>query len=170
MSEEQIEKTPEMEQIEELMAQLDQKVDAEKYDELETKYKQLLKNYTERRPAPIKVLNDELKPVAEYAAELSRVGNDNASEPLDVTNRAYIQLSVNYRDAYLKETGKDPWTDDGGEPTPLTEKIAKVYKDLLRDFPSPVHFSRELNDIMRDDNKLLQALAAKRAKDAKKIK
>jgi len=168
MSEEVIVKTPEMEQIEALMAKLDVSVEPEKYNELETKYKKLLKDYTERRPAPIVKPKDDLRPVAEYAAELSRIGNDDASEPIDVTNRAYVQLSVNYRDAYLKETGKDPWTDDTGEPTPQTEKIAKVYKGLLKDFESPIRFSRELNDLMRDDNKLLQALAAKRAKDAKK--
>lgn len=159
---EEIVKTPEMEQIEALMEKLDKMVDAEEYAELELKYKKLLKDYTERRPAPLKKEVDELKPVADYAAELARVGNDDASEPLDVTNRSYIELSVNYRDAYMKETGKDPWTDDTGSPTPQTIKVAKVYKQLLADYPDATGFRRALTDLMVDDKEVLKSLKNKK--------
>lgn len=165
-----VEKTPEMEQIEALMEKVDVMVDPDQYAELETKYKKLLKDYTERRPAPKKKETKVLRPVAEYAEELSRIGNDDASEPMNVTNRNYIQLSVDYRDAYIKETGNDPWTDDASAPTEQTKKIATVYKQLLKDFESPIEFSRQLTDLMTDDKKLLRALADKRAQDAKKNK
>jgi hypothetical protein len=167
---EEIVKTPEMERIEALMEKVDRMIEPEKFDELETKYKQLLKDYTERRPAPKKEKKQELKPVAEYAAELSRIGNQDAPNPLDVTNRNYIKLSVDYRDAYMKETGNDPWTDDTGPATEQTKKVAGVYKQLLQDYESPIEFSRALTDLMVDDKKLLRALADKRAQEAKKNK
>jgi iron-sulfur cluster repair protein YtfE (RIC family) len=161
MEEEKKEENLELQKIEELLAKIDKMVEPEKYAEMEQKYNTVLNDYINRRPVPEKE-KDTLKPVAEYAAQLSRIGNDDSKEPIDVTNRDYIQLSVNYRDAYLKETGKDPWTDDTGEPTAQTKKVSEVYKQLLKDHPGATDFRRALTDIMVDDPKLLKSLKNKK--------
>ena len=49
-----VEENAEMETIKELMGKVDAMIEPEKYADLEQKYKKLLKDYTERRPAPKK--------------------------------------------------------------------------------------------------------------------
>ena len=156
----ELEKTPEMEEIERLMAELDQRVDAKKYKELETKYKKLLSDYTSRRPAPKKVEKPKLRPASEIAKEFQSIEHGS------VSNRAYIEKVLEYRNSHLSEFGTDPFTDFGaggpGEPNAKTEKVAKGLKFLLDTYESDSLFNGQLQEFMKDDLQLLRKLATKK--------
>lgn len=162
-----IEKTPEMEQIEALMAKVDVMVDPDKFAELETKYKKLLKDYTERRPAPKKQEVKKLRKAVEIANELRQISDG------DITNRGYWEKSLEYRDAFMSESGNDPWTDFGREgsnkETPKTKKIAAAIKQLLDENPSDVDFRIRMHGALRDDPNVGMVLE-ERKKQAKKAK
>ena len=168
MSEENIEvkgNEAELQKIQELMDQLDQKIDKEKYDELQEKYDNLLNNYVNRRPErkpEVKVL----RPARDIANELRDIKDG------DLSNRKYIEKSLEYRESYMAETGKDPWTDFGvqgsGKATAQTEKVAGVLKQLLTDNPTDVGFRIALHEMMEDDKNVIAVLAERKKELNKK--
>lgn len=153
--EEEIEVTPEMEEIQRLMDELDQKVDAEKYEELERKYKKLLSDYTSRRPAP-KKKQETLRPAAEIAKEFVSI------EHGDVSNRDYIKMALEYRKSHISQFGTDPFTDFGaggpGEPTAKTKRIADSLQNLVDTYQSDSLFNAQLQELLKDDVQLLRQL------------
>jgi len=135
-----------MEVIEQLKQKLDESVPKDEYQKAVDENKKLLNEMVNRRPAP---KAEELKSAREYAKELQ-----NSSH---MSNRKFIETSVLYRDAYMAETGRDPWSDNG-EPTPDTTKVAETFKALLEDNKDAFAFRTKLHSIMRDDQNLLAKL------------
>lgn len=155
----EIEKTPEMEEIERLMAQLDERVDAKKYQELEKKYKKLLSDYTSRRPAPKKE-EPQLRKTSEIAHEFASIEHGS------VSNREYIQKALEYRKSHIAEFGTDPFTDFGaggpGAPTDKTKRVADGLQFLLDTYKTDSLFNAQLQEYMKDDLGLLRKLASKK--------
>lgn len=142
-----------MEVIEQLKQKLDNSVSKDEYQKAIEENKKLLNDMVNRRPAP---KSEELKPARDYARELS--------DSSHMSNRKFIETSVKYRDAYMAETGRDPWSDNG-EPTAETTKVAETFKTLLEENTDNFSFRNKLHAIMRDDTNLLAKLKSnKRSK------
>jgi hypothetical protein len=163
---EEITETEEMKTIKELMEKVDQMVDPEQFAELEKKYKTLLNDYVNRRPAPKKPEKKPMRPVADIAREIANIGDG------DMTNRAYIEKSLEYRNAYMHEFGKDPWTDfsqsGSDKATEQTKKVAQVFQQLLEDYPSPEDFRIKLHGMLRDDPAVVAILRDREKQNKKK--
>ena len=142
-----------LEAIEELKAKLDASVSKEEYDKVLQENKALLNDYVNKRPAPNK--DATLLPAKEYAHKLKEMST--------MTNRQFIETSVNYRDAMLRELGRDPWSDDG-EPNPETVKVAETFKALLIENPDDFTFRTKLHNVMRDDANLIARLRSGKRK------
>ena len=158
-----VEETPnaELETINQLIA--DKEALEAKLKEETKKKEQYLNEVVNRRPFQVtEEKQKEHRPAIEIAKELSNIRSG------DVTNREFIAKSVEYRDAFMHETGRDPWTDmttqGPGEETPQTKKVADTFKKLLKENSSPEDFRLRLNSIMKDDPKLISKLAAARRK------
>lgn len=138
-----------LDQIEDLKKQLEEgSVPKEKYDKLMADYKKLLNDYVNRRPAP-KQDDKPVRKVREIAKELASIKDGS------VTNRDYIAKSLEYREAYIREYGQDPFTDFGQKgpkkPTEETESVAQTLQKILDENPSPVDFRIKMNSILEDD-------------------
>lgn len=151
----------ELEKIQELMEKVDQMIDPEEYKELEKKYNTLLNDYINKRPAKKEPKQTIVRPAAEIANDIRNIKDG------DVTNREYWELSIEYRDAFLKETGKDPWSDGMGDATDQTEKVANTVKQLLRDYENPVSFRTQFNELIQDDPNVIRALRDRNKKNKK---
>lgn len=142
-----------MEVIAEMKIKMDAMIDPEKHAELKTEYDKLLKDYVNKRPVP-KKKEKVLRPIKEIAQELATISSG------DITNREYIEKSLEYREAYIKKFGTDPFTDsttDGpSEPTPQTKKVAESFQKLLDENPSPIDFRLKMNSVMKDNATLLR--------------
>ena len=142
-------------QIGELKAKMDQMVDPEEYKKLKGQHDKLLNDYVNKRPAPKKE-EPKIRPAVEVAKELIKIQDG------DISNRAYIQKSLEYRQAYIKEFGTDPWTDftvnGSSAPNEQTERVAKALQQLVDENESPVSFRIALNDMLRDDPAVIAAL------------
>ena len=65
-----------LEKIAEMKEKMDQMVDPEEFKKLQTQYKKLLDDYTNRRPAPKKE-EPVVRKTSEIAGELSKIQNGN---------------------------------------------------------------------------------------------
>lgn len=141
-----------LDQIDKLKTQIDGMVKGEEYDKLLAEHKKLTDDYINRRPAPKK---EEVKKesVDVYAKKLK--------ENKFRSNREFIEASLNYREAYMKETGKDPWSD-AGDVTEDTTLVANHLKSLLDENESASEFNFRLEQSLVDDPKLLQTLRSKK--------
>jgi len=160
MSEEKLieEKTVEqtqLEKIEEMKLKMDAMVDPDDFKNLKADYDKLLDEYINKRPAP-KKKEKVLRPVADIAKELHNIKSG------DMSNRDYIKKSLEYREAHIKEFGKDPWTnfstEGSDEATPTTNKVAQGLQTLLDENESPVDFRIKMNSMMKDDPGLMRKL------------
>ena len=144
-----------------LKAKLDASIDPAEHAKLKAEHKKLMDEFINRRPEP-KLKVKVIRPVIEIAQELEAI-NDG-----DMTNRAYIEKSLEYREAYIHELGTDPWTDfsvsGSGEPTEKTNKIANAYQQLLDENPSPVDFRIKFLSILKDDPNIISGLRSKKNK------
>jgi len=145
------------ERISELEEQVSNGADPEELKKAKTAYKNLLKNSVDRRPTPEEV--STLRKTSEIAVEFANIEHGS------VSNRAYIEKALEYRDAHIKEFGTDPFTDYGadgpGEPTNKTQKVAESLKNLLNNFKSDSLFNAQLQETLKDDMQLLRQLKKK---------
>ena len=142
-----------LEAIAEMKEALDKSVPKEEYEKVLQENKKLLTDYVNRRPAPKQ--ESTLSSAKEYADKLKNMAT--------LTNRQFIETSVNYRDAMLKEVGKDPWSDNG-EVTADTAKVAETFKALLAEIPDDFTFRTTLHNVMRDDANLIARLRSGKRK------
>lgn len=147
------------ERIAELEEQVANGADPEELRKAKDAYKNLLKQSVDRRQ--VKEDKVERRAAAVVAGELAKISDG------DVTNREYLEKSLEYRDSFLKETGRDPWTDGAGEETPKTKFIAETIRGLLKDNESPLAFNAQFNDLLRDDPAVIRALREKNKKNKK---
>lgn len=143
----------------EKLAELKEKMDSEmvsktEYDKLQKEHSKLLDEYINRRPAPQK---QEVK-----LRRAGDIANDLRNVDSSVSNRDYIELSLEYRDAFLRETGKDPFTDftmsGPSAPNEDSVEVATVLRTLLDENKNPVHFRNSLNSVLEDDSILMAKL------------
>lgn len=144
-----------LEKIAEMKEKMDQMIDPEKFKELQAEYKKLLDEYVNKRIPPKKE-EETLRPTKEIAKDLIKVRSS------DITNRDYIKTALEYRKAHIKETGRDPFTDFGEsgpqEPNEQTNKIASTLEKLLEENETPTSFRIALNEVLKDDPKLISKL------------
>jgi len=142
--------------IDDLKAKLDQSVDPTEHAKLKADYKKLMDDYVNRRPAPKKDEEKKLRPALEIAKELSAIQSG------DITNRDYVEKSLEYRNSHINEFGTDPFVDfasDGpGQANDDTNEVANTLQKLLDENKSPVDFRIKLNSILKDDRTLVSKL------------
>lgn len=142
-----------LETIEALKLKMDGMVDPAEYAKLKSQYDTLLNDYVNRRPAP-KAETPKLRPARDIAKELSAIKSH------DVSNREYIAKALEYRKAFIAETGKDPFGDKG-QPTEDSQKVADTLEHLLQQYPNPSDFRHYLNQTLQDDPQLVIQLRKK---------
>lgn len=149
-----------LEKIAEMKEKLDSMVDPVEHEKLKEQYKLAMDEFVNRRPAP-KTEEPTVAPVKDLAKKLSSIKDGN------ISNREYIKTALEYRKAHIKETGRDPFTDFGENgpqaPNEETERVAKILQQVVDNNESSTSFRIALNDVLRDDPKLAQSLARKRA-------
>lgn len=132
-----------LEQIADLKLKLDQAVDQTKYDDLVKEHKKLTDEFINRRQ-PVKPEKPKLRPVAEINKDLRSFDNDS------VTNRKFLETSLEYRNAYLAETGKDPFTQNSDAPTADSQRVADGIQFLLDEFPNDNDFNYQFSQMVSD--------------------
>lgn len=138
-----------LEQIDELKKQMDTMVKGEEYERVLAEHKKLTDEFINRRPVPDKQ-EVTLEPAGHYAKQLI----DNKFK----SNKEYIETSLNYRDAYMKETGLDPW-GDGGASTEDTKEVANHLRAILEENPDNLsEFNFRLDQSLVDDSTLVTKL------------
>lgn len=150
-----------LETISELKHKLDNDmISKTEYEALLAENKKLLDKIVNQRPAPV-VETPKTVPAAELAKQLSNIKSG------DISNKDYIKLVSDYRDAFIKETGQDPFSNSivtnkgveferAGENQDANE-IAQAFKSILEDDLSPSGFNIKLDSILQDDQAVIRA-------------
>ena len=144
-----------LEKIEEMKLEMETMVNPEKYAKLKKEYKTLMDDYVNKRPVP-KEKEIKFRPTKEIAKELGSI------ESGDISNRAYVAKSLEYRNAHIAEFGTDPFADFGqegaGSSTDDTKQVADVLQKLLDENKSPEDFRLKLHSVLKDDQTLIKKL------------
>lgn len=125
------------------------------------------------------VPKEDLIKMQEHAKKLARELATNVPVPVETAKRSaveiakelknenlrkvdHVKLSLEYREAFMKEQGRDPWV--GGSITEAeSANIAAGYKALLSEYgEDPNEFTYRFDQALRDDPAVVQALRAKR--------
>lgn len=91
-------------------------VSKEQYDKLRDENKTLLESLVNGKSTETSSTEETSKPSAK---ELSSILNKMSKS--GTTNLEYIATSLQYRDAYIEEFGKDPWCLTGKDSQPTTQ-------------------------------------------------
>lgn len=141
-----------LEEIERMKREMENMVPKEDYSKVIDEHKKLTEDYINKRD-PVKKPEAKLESASFYAEKLIKNKFRN--------NKEFIETSLNYRDSFIKETGKDPWGDNGV----TSEDTVEVYnhlKSLSEDIESPTEFNFRLGDSLADDPALTKAISMKR--------
>lgn len=141
-----------LETIQELKAKMDAMVDPEEHAKLKTQYDTLLKSMINKRPAPIED-QPQMKPAKELAKEF--IQNQQ------ISNRAYIKNALEYRQAMIKEFGKDPFNDGKTDPAE-TQRVADALQKMVDESDSDSEFRYLFDQSVEDDPDLAKMLKAKK--------
>ena len=133
-----------MQKIEELKQQIATMVDPVKHAELTKQYETLLNEYVNKRQAPQQTI------VTKNAKEIANEFLKNKK----MTNREYVSKALEYREAVILETGKDPFMDKDADPLEV-EKTVDTLKNVLDNTDSDVDFRILLNNVLVDDPQLV---------------
>ena len=140
-----------LETIQELKAKMDAMIDPEEHAKLKTQYDTLLKTMINKRtPQPEEV---KVRSAKEIAKEFIK------NEP--VSNREYIKRALEYREAVIREQGKDPF-NDGKADALETQKVADALKFLVEDSDNDSDFRYKFDQIVKDDPQIAAMLRAKK--------
>jgi hypothetical protein len=157
MEDQTIVETNYLEQIAELKAKMEKMVAGEEYDKLVAEHKKLTDEYINKRE-PIKAVDDELKPVSEYAETLLK--NKKTS------NLEFVKTSLSYREAFIKEYGRDPWANElaeGGTTVEDAALVAAHLTALVNEFgDNPAEFNFRFEQSLVDDPLLVAKLKNKK--------
>ena len=141
-----------LETIQELKAKMDAMVDPEEHAKLKTQYDTLLKSMINKRPAPI-----EEQPKTKPAKELAKEFIQNQQ----ISNRAYVKNALEYRQAMIKEFGKDPFNDGKTDPAE-TQRVADALQKMVDESDSDSEFRYLFDQSVEDDPDLAKMLKAKK--------
>lgn len=142
-----------LEQINELKSKMDSMVDPEEYKKLKQQYETLLNDYVNKRPVnqpKVEKLNPK-----DYADRLLQATGDN------MTNREYWDNALKYRDAVLEQRGIDVFGHNGEE-SKDSQEVANIVKQLLNESQNDTDFRIRMENTLKDDPAVLQALRAKK--------
>lgn len=148
--------TPEtnyLEQIEALKNERDRMVSLEEYNKVLGENKKLTNDYINKRQ-PVVEEKKTMRSPLEITKEMS-------NQKQELTNRKYVELAVEYRDAYLDVTGKDPFAKDQTAPTADSVEVYNAFKQVLADSPDAATFRFNIDRILHDDRSTLQAINAR---------
>ena len=104
------------------------------------------------RPAPI-----EEQPKTKPAKELAKEFIQNQQ----ISNRAYIKNALEYRQAMIKEFGKDPFNDGKTDPAE-TQRVADALQKMVDESDSDSEFRYLFDQSVEDDPDLAKMLKAKK--------
>ena len=141
-----------LETIQELKAKMDAMIDPEEHAKLKTQYDTLLKSMINKRPAPEQT-NLPQKTAKELAKEII--------ENKPVSNREYIKRALDYREAMIREYGKDPFTDGKTDVNEIN-KTVEALQYLVEDSDNDSDFRYKFDQIVKDDPQIAQMLKAKK--------
>lgn len=148
-----------LEQIAALKDQMSKMVAGNEYDKLVAEHKKLTDEYINRRD-PIKVIDQELKPASEYAKVLLQ--NKKTS------NIDFVKNSLNYRKAFIKEFGRDPWANElqeGGSTVEDAQAVADHLTALVSEYGDiPSEFNFRFEQSLVDDPLLVAKLKNRKNK------
>ena len=140
-----------LETIQELKAKMDAMVDPEEHAKLKTQYDTLLKSMINKRTPVVEEV--KVRSAKEIAKEFIK------NEP--VSNRDYIKRSLEYREAVIREQGKDPF-NDGKTDALETQRVADALKYLVEDSDNDSDFRYKFDQIVKDDPQIAAMLRAKK--------
>lgn len=107
--------------------------------------KKLTSDYLNNVPNPANKVNEQEKSAQELSAKLKTKMNK-----LD-----YVKTSLQYREAYIKEFGRDPWVSTGENPSVTkqdAEELAATMKQLVDDYgDSPSEFVYRFDSALTED-------------------
>lgn len=146
-----------LEQIAALKTQMDQMVSGEEYEKLVAEHKKLTDEYINKRD-PIPAVPDDLKPASQYAEQL--IKNKKT------TNLDFVKTSLSYREAFMKEYGRDPWANElseGGTTVEDSAAVAEHLTALVNEFgDNPAEFNFRFEQSLVDDPLLVAKLKNKK--------
>lgn len=143
-----------LDQIEALKAKIDNEtVPKEELVKLQAQHKKLLDEYINRRPVETPVVSS--RKASDIIKDLSRENNSKLE---------HVKLSLEYRDAFMKEHGRDPWI--GGDITDAqANQVAAGYKHLVQEYgDDPSEFTFRFDSALTDDPSIINALRTKKSK------
>ena len=143
-----------LEQLDELKKKMDTMVSGEDYSKVLAEHKRLTQEYINKRQ-PVEAVVENRLSAKQLSDELLK---------RDLTKLEHVKLSLEYRDAVKRETGKDPWIGAG-----ITEQeaaqVEKHFTGLLEEYgDNPNEFTYRFDQSLVDDPELMMALKAKRNK------
>lgn len=135
-------------------------ISKDEYNALLAENKKLLDKIVNQRPAP-KPEVVKHTPARELAKKIASIKSG------DVSNKEYINLVTDYRDAFIRETGQDPFSNSiltnkgveferAGENQDANE-IAQAFKSILEEDLSTSGFNIRLDSILQDDQAVIRA-------------
>jgi hypothetical protein len=146
-----------LEQIAALKEQMEKMVAGEEYDKLVAEHKKLTDDYINKRD-PIPAVPDDLKPASHYAEILAK--NKKTS------NLDFVKTSLAYREAYMREYGRDPWANElaeGGTTVEDSAQVAEHLTALVNEFgDNPAEFNFRFEQSLVDDPLLVAKLRNKK--------
>ena len=140
-----------LETIQELKSKMDAMVDPEEHAKLKTQYDTLLKTMINKRTPPAEEV--KVRSAKEIANEFIQ------NKP--VSNREYVKLALEYRQAVLNETGKDVF-NDGKADTTEVNKVVQALTYLVEESDNDSDFRYKFDQIVKDDPQIAAMLRAKK--------
>lgn len=140
-----------LDQIDALKKQMESMVPGAEYNRVLEEHKRLTNEYINKR-TPEKKEEPKARKAIEIIKDLQNENNSKVE---------HVRLSLEYRDAYIKEVGKDPWM--GGEvKEDEVKNIVEAYKHLLENYgDNPSEFTYRFDELLRDDPQVVAALRMK---------
>ena len=141
-----------LEEIVNLKAQMETMVPGDAYNKVLEEHKRLTNEYINKRPAEKKEV-PTFRKAEEIAKELINLNSSNSITDLD-----YITKSLEYREAMLRETGKDVFCNANQDKEDLADAqfTAEAFKTLVEQANGDsADFKHLLDKAMKDDQSIL---------------
>ncbi len=144
-------------ELADLKSRMDGMIPVDKYKELESQNKKILTDYVNTRPAPKQTLvvykKEDLDNASRKLVDLGKRG---------VTNREYVEASLEHRKISLDLTRKDPYGQNG-EPSAEATRAAEFFQYALDNSNSASQFRMLLDQGVNDDPQVLAKVREYRA-------
>lgn len=140
-------------EIEVLKKKMETMVEGEEYNKVLAEHKRLTQDFINKRQ-PATVIEDKRTSKELSGALMNR----------DLTKVEHVKLSLEYRDAVKRETGKDPWVGAGISEQEAGQ-VEQHFKSLLEEYgDNPNEFTYRFDNSLIDDPEMMMALRARKNK------